>query len=231
MNIFRKRNKKSTLRFCQTATELPSSQLYRNWDLRLAISRLGEWRYDALQETDQAFAYGVVHDIYGHGQPLLPVEIIFCFTHHHTESELAVGRVWKDDWGESESTYYKLDVTVYDPARQIYSRFLRAFEHAAISGNNFAHLILKREKEAYITDATEREAAEKMKSNKIDDMMKKVDSGVDDLPYITFNQIAFDDSIVLKAPRWSHSWHDGFVYEPVYHSHEAASWRNMPWKK
>jgi hypothetical protein len=229
MGLFGKKNTKSTLRFCQSAVELDTSHLFSDWDLTLALSQLSEWHHDALKATEEANAYGVVHDTYGHGQPLLPVEVKFSFSPPYTEGEAGHGSIWKTDLSGAE--YYKAEVVIHDPDRAIYEGFRRLFEHSAISGNSYAHLILRREKKPYVSDNTEREAARKAESERIKALMVQVEAGEADMPNLEFNRVAFDDIIALKAPAWSRDWHDDLLNRVKYHSKEAATWRNMPWRR
>jgi hypothetical protein len=229
MGLFRRKNTKSTLRFCQSAIELDTSHLFSDWDLTLALSQLSEWHNNALEPTEGANAYGLVHDIYGHGQPLLPVEVQFSFSPPYTEGEAGYGSIWKADFCDVE--YYKAEVVIYDPDRLIFEGFRRLFEHAAISGNSYAHLILRRERRPYISDANEREGARKAENERIKALMVQVEAGEADMPNIEFSRVVFDDSIVLKAPGWSRDWHDDVLDRVKYHSTEAAVWRNMPWRR
>ncbi len=130
MGLFGKKNTKSTLRFCQSAVELDASRLFLEWDLTLALSQLSEWHHHALEPTKEAYAYGVFHDTYGDGHPLLPVEVKFSFSPPYNEDEAGHGSIWKTDISEVE--YYKAEVVIFDSDRTIYKSFRKIFEHAAI---------------------------------------------------------------------------------------------------
>lgn len=229
MGLFKKKNPKSTLRFCQSAVELDTFHLFSDMDLSLALSQLSEWHNDAAERPTEANAYGVVHDSYGHGQPLLPVEVKFSFSASYSEGEAGYGSIWKTSFSETE--YYKAEVVIHDPDRAIYDGFRRTFEHAAMSGNQYAHLILRRERKPFVSDLSKRDAEQKAERERIKALMVQVEAGDADMPSIAFNRVAFDDSIVLKAPGWSRDWHDDVLDRVKYHSKEAATWRNMPWRR
>jgi hypothetical protein len=222
MRLFGKKNMKSTLRFCQSATELDTSHLFADWPLTLAISRLTETHHPALEATKEAYGYGLVHDTYGHGCPLLPVQVQFLFSPPYTEGDPGYGRVWKHDMRE-ESNHYQADVVIYDPDRRIYEGFVHVFEHAAMSGNSFAHLILL--KKPFTSDPKEREAAGKAEREMLKILMKQIDAGEADMPDIVFDRVVYEDNLVLKAPSWSWEWIDDLLSRPKYHSREAAAWR------
>jgi hypothetical protein len=130
-----------------------------------------------------------------------------------------------------ETGHYKADVTIYDPDRRIYEGFRRVFEHAAISGDSFAHLILVRQGKPYVSDPKEREAARKAEEaeyERLRTLMKQIDAGEAgeaDMPSIVFDRVAFEDNLTLKAPSWSWGWIDDPLSWPKYHSREVATWR------
>jgi hypothetical protein len=226
MGLFGRKNTESTLRFCQSATELDTSHLFSDWPLTLAISRLTELLDPTLGATEEADGYGLVHETFGGGGPLLPVQVQFLFSPPDTEGEPGHGSVWKN--GTSQEDHYKAEVIIYDPDRRIYEGFQRVFEHAAISGNSFAHLILVRKKKPFISDPKERKAARKAEEaecERLKALMKQVDAGEADMPDIVFDRVAFEDNLVLKAPSWSWGWIDDPLSWSKYHSREIAYWR------
>lgn len=229
MWLFGKMNTKSTLRFCQSAVELDTSHLFSDWDLTLALSQLSAWHHNALEPTKEANAYGVIHDIYGQGQPLLPVEVKFSFSPPPNEGDAGWGSIWKTNFSKVE--YYQAEVLINDPDRAIYEAFRRLFEHAAMSGDSYAHLILRREKKLYVSDYSKREAAQTAERERISALMVQVEAGEADMPLIEFNRVAFEDCITLKGPGWSRDWQDGLLSQVKYHSKETAAWRNRPWRR
>ena len=228
MGLFKKKNTKSTLRFCQSAVELDTSRLFSGWDLTLALSQLSEWHHNAIEPTEEANAFGVVHDTHGDGQPLLPVEVKFSFSPPFTKDDVGHGSIWKTDMSEVE--YYKAEIVIHDPDRKIFDNFRRVFERAAISRNSFAHLVLRRDKKPYETDAGIREAAWTTENERLKALMVQVEAGTAAMPNIEFSRVAFDDSIVLTAPSWSWDWHDELLNRVKYHSKETSVWRNRPWR-
>lgn len=233
MGIFRRKNTDSTLRFCQSATELDAFQLFsEEGPLTLAISRLTEALDPTLEATEEAYGYGVVHETFGSGGPLLPVQVEFLFSLPHTdEGKPGHGRVWRD--GTSEEDHYRAVVVIYDPDRRIYDGFRRVFEHAAISGYSFAHLVLVRQGKPYISDLKEREAARKAERERLKTLMKQIDAGEAgqaDMPGIVFDRVLFDDTLTLKAPSWSWGWIEDPLYWPKYHSRKVAYWRRC-WRR
>lgn len=228
MGWFKGKNTKSTLRFCESATELDTFHLFDQYDLTLALSWLSEWHHDAREPTKTATAFGVVHDSYDHGQPLLPVEVEFSFSPQSEEGGVGRGEVWKDK--VQGMGFYKAQFYICDPERRIFDQFARTFEHAVMSGHSFVHLVLRRERRPYIKDNKEREAARKARSEELEALMKQVDAGHADLPSVEFDYVAFDDLLVLNAPVWSYAWKEGKGLGPAFHDRKAAEWRNRPWR-
>jgi hypothetical protein len=171
----------------------------------------------------------LVHDTNGDGQPLLPVEVEFSFSQRHEEGYAGRGEVWKDLVHETVS--YKARFYICDPERRLYDQFVRAFEHAVMSGNSFVHLVLRRERKSYIKDNREREAAIKARREELAALMKQVDAGLADMPSVEFDHVAFDDMLVLKAPAWSHAWKEETRFGSTFHDHKTAMWRNMSWRR
>jgi hypothetical protein len=239
MGLFGTKNKKSRLRFCQKAAELPSLWLFRSYDVRLAISRLTESFHSTGRPSQDAVAYGVVHDIYGSGQPLLPVSVTFAFNPPSGRGDddqadelpdAGWGSVWKDE--HADHPHYKAEFTIYDEGRKIYDRLVRAFEHGAISNHQFLHLHLRKQRPPFIKDLSERSKAEKAEQESVKALMRAVDAGTEELPTIRFKEVAFEDQLFLRAPAWSNQWvDDPSLDNPRYHDREAAVWRNRHWRR
>lgn len=241
MGLFSRKNDKSRLRFCQKAIELPSLWLFRSYDVQLAVSWLSEGFLSTSGPAEEAAAYGVVHDIYGGGQPLLPVSVKFVFNppsgrgDDDQDDEIpdaGWGSVWKDDFADHPNPHYKAEFTIYDEGRKIYDRLVRAFEHGAMSNHQFLHLHLRKQRRLYIKDVSERSKADKAEQEAVKALMRAVDAGAEELPTIRFKQVAFEDQMFLRAPAWSNQWVDDLSLDsPRYQDREAAVWRNRHWRR
>lgn len=226
MGWFRKKSWASTLRFCLKASELNPAQLYTYPDLRIAISRLSEWKSNALEASSEAVAFGVAHDLYGHDQPLLPVAVRFKFGATYRDGDAGHGSVYLCDY--VQPPHYRAEFVIHDPDRLIYAAFQKVMEHAAMCGITFAHLILRRHrKEPFIRDSADRSRAGKAERERLRVLMDEVDAGREQLPDIEFDEVAMDDKIILKAPRWTHDWEENFIDGPPFQSLETGRWREM----
>lgn len=241
MRLFSKKNVKSRLRFCQKAVELPSLWLFRTYDVQLAISRLSEGFRSTGHPFEDAVAYGVVHDIYGGGQPLLPVSVTFAFNPPSGRDDddqgdeipdAGWGSVWKDEGAGHPNPHYKAEFTIYDEGRKIYDRLVRAFEHGAVSNHQFLHLHLRKQRPPYIKDVSERSKTDKAEKESVEALMRAVDAGTKELPTIRFKEVTFEDQLFFRAPAWSNQWvNDLSLDSPSYQDREAAVWRNRHWRR
>jgi hypothetical protein len=221
--LFR-RNRSSALRYCQTAAELPFSSLWGRHGFQLAIAQVQRFFRTDDERWPSASAIGVVHEIYGSGHPVLPVEIEFDLSNRH-EKFSGGGEV--DLLGDHGAVrFYEARIFINDPGGVIFSAFERALKHAAISGNQFAHLTLRRDREPPSNfDGIADHKATVAEIDRLRELMDGVDTGKASLPRIEFNGLSFDDTIRTKAPLWGDSWHEASgLLRPSFLDPETAKW-------
>ncbi len=228
--MFGKKKKFSTARFVERAIELDVLHLFTHMPLTAAISRISTLVTQPNREQTSASAYGVFHDNYGQGQPLLPVEIEFDFRASDTDKP-GWGEIWNNAL-RGERPSYRARVIVADPAARLFNAAVKAAEHAAISGHQFLHLVFHRERKVPYHVKTD-QAEMKARTDDLAALMRRIDAGDEDaeMPHLEWDTLSIEDSIYLKGPSWSHAWVDGVLERPMFHNRDAAKWRGQPWRQ
>ena len=226
MNLFRKKPRYSSLRFCQHAVELPLR--FDSPVITVAISRIEETRhfgtskllsgYDMPARVNEV-ALGLLHQP-GFDAPLLPVEIEFVTRAPDDESKVAWGRIDRYDYGSEK--YYALNIFIFDPDRAIYEALRTAIERAAVSQDRYFHVDFRNVYSGYSNGDAKipnyRQMAEEHHA-----LLSAIDAGEAELPPLSFDDIAFADAVTLKAPSWSWDWVQG---KPgMYHDPRVAAYR------
>ena len=230
MSIFRGRRAASTLRFCQSVNELPCFDLFSRHDLTLMISKLSTFSGDPLRDYREARAFGIIVSAW-QGGAALPVELEFRFNTNFGDVA-GSGNGFVDEL-LGDNRHFRAQFFLNDPARAIFEKFQNAFEHAAISGNNYKYIVLR--KENYHDRYDRRRNMSLQEKRQVDreefetyqELVKKIKSGEAELPDINFNQVLFEDCITLKAPSWSHSEVGADLSASIYHSRAMAKWRQQ----
>ena len=227
MNLFGKKLRYSSLRFCKHAVELPL--LFDMPVITIAISHIAESRhFPTMLLRDGGRALGLLHS-HGLNRPLLPVEIEFTTYTTDEENRIAWGNVsWRDVNAEE---HYVLQMGVSDPDHSIYDALLKAMERAAISQHQYYHVEFRNdylnhrnthEKNPNYTKQGEERRA----------MLTAVDAGQAELPYLAFDEIAFSDVVTTDAPPWSWNWdkgNSGMYHDPkVAHYRKVSNWPPLP---
>lgn len=201
MGLFRRKSTnhtESSLPFCERATELHTSVLFSDLNLLLAIYQLTEWQFDSPEKSMKAEATGVVVDHHCNRKFRIPAGVTFWFHEPDIDGDRLYGKVWKSIDGRQ--TYYRTDISTYDPDRRIYEAFQRAFEHAVMSGDTFVNLILHRKEKPHISDSAMREVAKEDGMRRLSELLKQVEAGGVDMPRLEFDKVAFSDELTIKRP-------------------------------
>ena len=229
MKIFTRKPKGASIIYCQDLRELPYFDLFSRQDLSLKISKITMFDGDPLRNRREAKAYGVILSSWQRVLPaaILPVEFEFSFDPLR-DSEAGAGRGYIEKDGHFRAQFF-----VNDPDGAIFAKFQLAFEHALASGVSYMNLVLRKEKwdkrhnRRRDLSREEKLQEDKEESAAFDELKMKLKAGDAELPSIYFEQVLFEDSLTLKAPRWSHTQGgDDFTY-PIFHSAKMAKWRQQ----
>ncbi|WP_169800966.1 hypothetical protein [Novosphingobium naphthalenivorans] len=199
--------------------------------MTVAISKVSTNMVLPNKEQRSASAVGVIHDVYGGGHPLLPVEVEFDFD--GSNEKLGWGYIETWGWPSSEpDDLFQAKIFVFDRDANFFKAVQKAAEHAALSGNQFLHLVFQRTRKKPYDAKTDQQEAE-AEQERLSALMRRIDSGDKGakMPLIEFDSIWVEDAIHTNAPAWSHAWIHDFTDRSMYHSRAAAKWRSMPWRQ
>lgn len=217
----------SGLRFCEHASELPTSSLFGNGGLHVEIVKVGHDIGTGFS-TDCAHAYGVVHN-YNYLAAVLPVMVTFNFDQKE-DCSLIEGSISKMKCGQSSECYYA-EIFISDPNRAIFDSFISSFEHAVISGLPSTILSFSKRAHRSARKRTSKPEGYEQERYELDDMMAKVERGSERMPELMFHEITFSDVLTCRAPSWMHAWSDFCADGPEYYSEDVASWRALRSKR
>lgn len=223
----KKKAKVSTSRFVQRAIELDTFHLFRDMPMTAAISKVYTSKILGRDQRPDGYALGVMHDHYGHGGPLLPVEIEFVF--EEGNEKVGRGEIYRGS-GHGEHKCYQAKIWIFDPDGAFFADVQNAGAHAAMSGSSFLHLNFAKERVQPIKmTGGWRDAEEEDLDLKA--LMRRIDSGDEEarMPSLEFDYVSIVDMIHTNAPAWSYAWEDHGRDRPGFHSREAAKWRSYEW--
>ena len=164
---------------------------------------------------------------------MLPVEVEFDFSEQGTAFS-GGGQVWLG--GNPDVKFYQCRLHVGDPGGVLFDAFQKAVEHAVVSGNQFAHLTIRRDRQRDsskpfngIADLKEVQA----EHAGLRELMQSADAKTAHLPPIEFNGISFEDALQLRAPLWGQSWFESYGVPSSFIDPRIAKWREAweNWQK
>ncbi len=214
----------STLRYCQTAFELPLLELYESKVFTVAIAQTCRpLDFPKTKEADK-YALGVLHlerGLWFDGavDPVLPCKITFT-DHLLSDEEGTIGRADLDYW-TSEPPLYRLEIYIEDPQGELFDMLETGLAHAAISKRQFLHATFVKPKPAEKPAGTWEERAARLKA-----LAQRVHAGEENLTSVPVASVWLQDRTTTGAPLWAHAWEEADTLEgSAFHDRMAAKAR------
>ena len=216
------KKKQSTLRFCQTAYELPIWDLYGT-RMTVAVSSASRDQSTSGRFDDCPTALGLLHYLNirrdGTHRPSLPCEMHFVDRNEFETNEYPItGEILRsthvdeefpdDSWG-----YLRLQIIVRVELERTFIPLQRALLHAAASSRQFVHVNFVRPDLGRSPPENDGRFRYDFNAAKTDnDYHRKLAASFEDagsqLPILEFESLHFRDIITTNAPSWTHGWRD-----------------------